>query len=790
MPPRTTLCRNPRVRVGLATLLAAIFGGAGVAQATTYYVSPSGSDARAGTSPATAWQTLEKVNGAHLSAGDQVLFQGGKSILLSTDSESGPDGNDTENYLLPQSGVTYSTYGSGLATLTPPTTQDSAVFLYGVHDVTLRNLDLEGHGTMSGIVSTEAAGVSSSYITVDNCRVNDWMTGILAAWADSHWLIENSTITRTKRDGIYFARQYNDGTPPTAGTQIDDSVVDSTIQATGLSNDSAGVHGIYDNAQRSTIIGNTITDFSDSAISVRDPNSLVEGNTITAPVEQGAQRGGFGIEFIPYDRGPAGTAIWAYNTITLENRGSGLAPTGLYVSGHDVGGTTRENFLMADNHVTLSDASTADGAAKIAIGNMSGTPTGSFDVAGNVASGASDYELVLYAQQPPAAGSFESGNAWWAGSGGGDWVYHTPSTGSNDRYTSLAAYQSRSRMGTGDQWTTSPTVPTNSFAASSAVRDAPTGRQWIAYVGADGAVWDWYYDGRAWHDQRLGGKATPGTSPVAVRDARSGRIWIYYVGAGRRLMDLYDNGSSWTAGTIGAEPLAPASSPQAVGNATTGRQWVFFQGADGAIWDADSGDGRTWQVQRRGGAAALGSGLAAVSDDRSGTVWVFYVNSSRTLSDFSGNGTTWTSQALGSQAVALASGPAAVRNATTRAQWVAYVSAGGGLRYASSSDGHAWHDAALGGQAAPASSPVAMQDPGSGAVTIAYSALAGSLAGWVSSGSSWRSEAIPGARPAAGDSPSAVHGAPSGCQWIYEVGVDGALWQAALSGGSWSAHQL
>lgn len=43
--------------------------------ATTYYVSSSGNDAAAGTSTATAWQTLAKVNSFNFTAGDVVLFK-------------------------------------------------------------------------------------------------------------------------------------------------------------------------------------------------------------------------------------------------------------------------------------------------------------------------------------------------------------------------------------------------------------------------------------------------------------------------------------------------------------------------------------------------------------------------------------------------------------------------------------------------------------------------------------------------------------------------------------------
>ncbi|MCB0785952.1 MAG: hypothetical protein KDC02_17325, partial [Flavobacteriales bacterium] len=49
----------------------------GLLQATTYYVSPTGSDSNNGTSPSSPWRTIGRVNqlGGALGAGDVVLFQ-------------------------------------------------------------------------------------------------------------------------------------------------------------------------------------------------------------------------------------------------------------------------------------------------------------------------------------------------------------------------------------------------------------------------------------------------------------------------------------------------------------------------------------------------------------------------------------------------------------------------------------------------------------------------------------------------------------------------------------------
>ncbi len=66
------------------------------AVAVTYYVSPTGNDANAGTSSTAPWRTIDRVNqlGAGLNAGDQVLFQrGGLYRGKLTISDSGTSGS-------------------------------------------------------------------------------------------------------------------------------------------------------------------------------------------------------------------------------------------------------------------------------------------------------------------------------------------------------------------------------------------------------------------------------------------------------------------------------------------------------------------------------------------------------------------------------------------------------------------------------------------------------------------------------------------------------------------------
>jgi hypothetical protein len=88
--------------------LVLVLGFSSIVQGTTYYVSPSGNDNDAGTSPSTAWATTDKVNSTTFSPGDSILFEGGETFsggLVFT--ESGTAANP----------IIIGSYGSGRATI-------------------------------------------------------------------------------------------------------------------------------------------------------------------------------------------------------------------------------------------------------------------------------------------------------------------------------------------------------------------------------------------------------------------------------------------------------------------------------------------------------------------------------------------------------------------------------------------------------------------------------------------------------------------------------------------------
>src|SRR5437764_14834517 len=95
-------------RLLLFATVSACLAAAGQASAATFYVSANGSDGAAGTSPASAWRTVSKVNATHLAPGDRVLFQGGATFPGQLEPQgSGAAGKP----------IAFGSYGSGRANI-------------------------------------------------------------------------------------------------------------------------------------------------------------------------------------------------------------------------------------------------------------------------------------------------------------------------------------------------------------------------------------------------------------------------------------------------------------------------------------------------------------------------------------------------------------------------------------------------------------------------------------------------------------------------------------------------
>ncbi len=183
-----------------------------------YYVSPSGNDTNDGLSPATAWQTITKVNSFGFIGGDTILFEGEKSFTGRIVCKGGTAGNR----------ITYGSYGSGRATIignnldSIDVTNISYVTVrdlicqginhtldywgapgisitagystagYDATNISFINLKVDGFASWHGIATyTEDATCSISNVLIEGCEVSGCMNGIVIDKPDAGTVASN-----------------------------------------------------------------------------------------------------------------------------------------------------------------------------------------------------------------------------------------------------------------------------------------------------------------------------------------------------------------------------------------------------------------------------------------------------------------------------------------------------------------------------------------------------------------------------------------------------------------------
>lgn len=144
---------------------ALILLGASRADATDYFVSASGADAHAGTSPADAWRTITRVNNQTLRPGDRVFFEGGQTFsgnLYLDASEAGTAAAP----------IVIASYGADRATIYADT--GTGILAYDTSGIVIRDLYVVGSGsttnTGNGVFffNDLPGGVKLPFVRVDH----------------------------------------------------------------------------------------------------------------------------------------------------------------------------------------------------------------------------------------------------------------------------------------------------------------------------------------------------------------------------------------------------------------------------------------------------------------------------------------------------------------------------------------------------------------------------------------------------------------------------------------------
>ena len=194
----------------------------GSSAGTTYYVSPSGEDTAAGTSPATAWRTLGHVSRVPLRSGDRLLLKGGGQFYGQLTIDRADAGNAARPLVI-------GTYGSGPATIT---SVGAAVYVYDTAGLEISDLNLVGQsppGHSGGglmLYNDLSAGHQLKQVTVDHVSVSGFYEGISfggknagAGFADVR--ISNCMLSNNVDNGLLsYGPLFNGQSPSYANQNI------------------------------------------------------------------------------------------------------------------------------------------------------------------------------------------------------------------------------------------------------------------------------------------------------------------------------------------------------------------------------------------------------------------------------------------------------------------------------------------------------------------------------------------------------------------------------------------
>jgi hypothetical protein len=165
--------------------------------AVKIYMSASGSDGAAGTSPATAWQTLTKLNTQFLTSGDTVFFNRGDAFYGRLNlTKTGAAGNP----------VVYTSYGSGADPIITGYTSLSgwtATSITGVYAAQCANLKQYSHNLiMDGRLQNIARFPNTGFITYTNVSV----TAITTSESSPPNHINDSVVVKDSRFTLTHAK--------------------------------------------------------------------------------------------------------------------------------------------------------------------------------------------------------------------------------------------------------------------------------------------------------------------------------------------------------------------------------------------------------------------------------------------------------------------------------------------------------------------------------------------------------------------------------------------------------
>jgi hypothetical protein len=394
----------PRGALNAITVVWALLLAQG-ARATTFYVSPAGRDSAAGTSPASAWRSVARVNATRLAPGDAVLFHGGGTFagLLK------PQGSGTS-----ASPIRFGSYGGGRANLAGGIELQSQSWL----SFDLLRVDTgawRSAGTTRGI-DTSYAGSGVQDVVVRNCEFVNVAIGMLFSnHRDRDWTIARNLIRYTRDSGILIFDPRNSGEVGASrltfdGNRILDTGLDTSIPFRK--------HAVYDIGRDVVWRNNVVRRFSVDGFSLRARGDTLIGNTIAD--------GPYAIYYSPYDSTRGKTTISNNHISNVSSVGIELAALGHVMS--------VESFLIEGNSIRSTGS-----APGIRVHGTSGSVT----IMDNTVE--TERGALLWIDRLPGGGLIERSNIWGSTTGTPSWRYL------GAVHSTLGAYAAASGQGESDR---------------------------------------------------------------------------------------------------------------------------------------------------------------------------------------------------------------------------------------------------------------------------------------------------------------------------------------------------
>jgi hypothetical protein len=169
----------------------------------TYYISATGDDAADGTSPATAWRTLNRATAAQLPPGTQLLLEGGAQFagpLAFTQEDAGDPGNP----------VSVGSYGQGPATIAAAA--GSGIIVYDTAGIQITNLTVTGQavppqGAGINLYNDLAGNIKLDHVYVSHVDVSGFEDGVSIGGGQgtsgfSHVAVSNSALHDNLANGL------------------------------------------------------------------------------------------------------------------------------------------------------------------------------------------------------------------------------------------------------------------------------------------------------------------------------------------------------------------------------------------------------------------------------------------------------------------------------------------------------------------------------------------------------------------------------------------------------------